>query len=149
MTATHCQEDDTAGVTISVKVSSSCTPGATCGGLCTPALLTLGSCMPGVYRLQYTATDSGGLSDVMSVDVHVDELQGHTLSFTIGCQDLTVCMPTPTYESSVAWALSLMMTPREQWALARYRGHMHDTLARYGGHMHDTLARYEIWGAQA
>jgi len=28
--------------------------------------------MPGVYRLQYIAIDSGGLSDMASVDVHID-----------------------------------------------------------------------------
>ena len=80
-------------------------------------MLAVGSCMPGVYRLQYTATDSGGLSDTSFVDVHVDELQSHTLSFSVGCHDLAVC--TPTYDASAAWALSLLMQPSIQWATAR------------------------------
>ena len=80
-------------------------------------MLALGSCMPGVYRLQYTATDAGGLSDTAFVDVHIDELQSHTLCFTVGCQDPAVC--TPTYAASADWALSLSMQPSRQWALAR------------------------------
>ena len=113
-TSVHFQED---GISVSVQVSSNCAPGATCGGLCTPVMLSLGSCMPGVYRLQYIAIDSGGLSDMASVDVHIDELQSHTLSFVVACRDLTACKPT--YEASASWALSLQMTPNLQWDLAR------------------------------
>ena len=80
-------------------------------------MLSLGSCMPGVYRLQYATADSGGLSDLAAVDVHIDELQAHTLSFNVSCHDPTLC--TASYDASMAWALSLSMQPNLQWDLAR------------------------------